>query len=148
MEQFKLSDCEFNEYFCNEFDLELLENSAKSLRQLFLVKYDLHWEILKEFLSTCSKLEYFSLKDSPNVQREFDLICNGLKRSANSLKGINFTGCRLNHKHVKNLFDLLRVCSSLKFIELGYFPKFLINIIKKVENLPPNIKDKLKFTSF
>lgn len=167
IKKINLSNCDLNKRQCQEFgeflkncqaieeiNLSLNENMKSGLKDICtglakstdtLNKLDFYWCDLRKnecesigiLLENCSNIRSIYLDVNCNMNEGFGFICNGLKRSANSLRELNLDQCDLSAQQSEYLQSLLQDCKMIEDINLSCNPKIengFLGIFKELQN--------------
>ncbi|CAD5126542.1 DgyrCDS14643 [Dimorphilus gyrociliatus] len=101
---------------------EGLESSSNTLENINVGWCELNEEqgkSLGKLLKKCSNLKNIDLSYNNAMSKSMNEIFEGLESSSNTLEYVNVQFCELNEEQGKSLGKLLKVCSTLKNIDLS-----------------------------
>lgn len=99
-----------------------LIKSGEKLKKVFMVNCDLNEEQgtnVGKLLESCSSIQIFTIAFNPDMNNGSAHVINGLKRSQNTLKNVDFCSCNLTQEDCIVLGRTLEYCPNIDSINLG-----------------------------
>ncbi|CAD5126962.1 unnamed protein product [Dimorphilus gyrociliatus] len=99
-----------------------LVQSSTTLKECHLSFCNITISQAKHFgnmLQKCSKIEKLDFSGNNQTENELEYICNGLVKSSNTLKVIDFGSCDLDNNQSTIIAKLLQKCSKIEEINLS-----------------------------
>lgn len=138
-----------NSFLNDGFDnlLTALENSISTLTEIKINNSCLTCDQAKRlgnFLINCGKIESISLSLNSNMESGLSVICNGLIKSFNVLKSLDFSYCNIDEEQSRSIVLLLKQCIQIEdiyFMSNQQIGNGLLKIFEALHGSSNTIKD-------